>query len=249
MSKPGSKSKFCDMILRFRDWAEALLFPEGVTCLSCGCAPQKELENGLCESCVAALNALAEKQSRSEEHDSRCIPDELIYVHAAFMYQDPAKKLIRMLKYDHIQSAALPLIEAMTLLPSGEETVIVPVPTTAKREKERGFNQSVLLARGIGKKLGMRVDHVLVRDGEQQEQAMLSGTKRLKNLTGCMRAVHRMDGEKVLLVDDVYTSGATAKEAARALLAAGAESVAVFAAARSIPEEEKPEFLRIDEMI
>ena len=249
MSKLRSKCRFKGMILRFRDWAEALLFPEGVTCLSCGCAPQMALENGLCESCITELNALAEKQSRSEEHDPRIIPHELAYVHAAFMYQDPAKKLIRMLKYDRIQSAALPLIDAMMLLPSGEETIIVPVPTTAKREKERGFNQSMLLAQGIGKKLGMRVENVLVRDGEQQAQAMLSGQKRLKNLSGCMHAVHRMDGEKVLLVDDVYTSGATAKEAARALLEAGAESVAVFAAARSIPEDEKPEFLRIDEMI
>ena len=244
MNRRIMKCKWKDTALRFRNWAEALLFPQGVTCLACGCAPQTELHHGLCESCVAALDALFEKQRRIEQSDPRSIPAELVYVHSAFPYQEPARTLIRMLKYQRVRSAAQPLIEAMAQLPSGEETVIVPVPTTAKRQKERGFNQSTLLAHGIGKMLGMQVLDTLVRDGEQRAQAKLSGEERLNNLTGCMRALQRMDGMKVLLVDDVYTSGATAKEAARALLDAGASSVAVFTAARSIPEEEKPEFLR-----
>ena len=90
----------------------------------------------------------------------------------------------------------------------------------------------------------MDVADILVRDGEQEAQARLSGEKRLHNLKGCMRAVRRVDGKRILLVDDVYTTGATAQEAARALYAAGAKSVAMFAAARANGQEDKPEFLQ-----
>ena len=239
----GKHSRWIKAIARGIAWAEGMLFPEGVTCLSCGRAPEREMKSGLCEACARALDALALRQEEIEAQDTRPIHDELAYVHAAFTYQDPAKKLIRMVKYQRIRSAAEPLIQAMALLPSGEEELIVPVPTTKKRLRERGFNQSLLLAQGIGRMLGMEAEDVLERVGEQQEQAGLSREKRLENLHGCMRAKHRLDGKRILLVDDVYTTGATAKEAARALLEAGAASVGVFAAARPLPEEEEPEFL------
>lgn len=229
-----------DTILRFKAWAEALLFPEGVLCLSCGCAPEGELESGLCEACAKALDA---QRIRQESHPGDC-PKELAFVHAAFPYEDPARRLIRMLKYDRVKSAAQPLIAAMAMLPSGEEVLIVPVPTTAKRLRERGFNQSLLLARGIGEALGMPVEDLLERIGEQKAQAALSGKERLQNLVGCMRAKRPLHGEKILLVDDVYTTGTTAKEAARALHAAGAGSVGVFAAARAVAKDEQPEFFQ-----
>lgn len=233
-----------ESVLRLRALAESLLFPEGIACLACGRALEEGRENGLCRGCAAALDALEEKQQRLEAADSRALPSELVYVHAAFTYEDPARRLIRMLKYDRVKCAAQPLIEAMATLPSGEEELIVPVPTTAKRLRERGFNQSYLLAQGIGKILGMETEDVLERSGEQQAQSKLSGKERLNNLNGCMHAKRRLDGMRILLVDDVYTTGATAKEAARALLEAGALSVGMFAAARALPEEEQPPFLR-----
>lgn len=244
MSKGKGLAAIKARALRFRAWAEALLFPEGVICLACSRAPKEALCHGLCEACASALEALAEKQERIELKRPEEKGQTLVYVHAAFPYQDPARKLIRMLKYEHVRSAAEPFIAAMAALPSGEEEVLVPIPTTAKRLKERGFNQSNLLAQGIGKVLGMEVADILVRDGEQEAQARLSGEKRLNNLKGCMRAMRRVDGKRILLVDDVYTTGATAQEAARALYAAGAKSVAMFAAARANGHEDQPEFLQ-----
>jgi len=241
MKESGVKCAAAGMIRSLSDALLDLLFPEGVTCLCCGRAPSRDLEAGLCEACRMALDALRKRQDAG---GLRECPPELAFVHAAFPYEEPAKDLIRMLKYERVRSAALPLIDAMALLPSGEEVVIVPVPTTKKRLKKRGFNQSMLLAQGIGRRLGMEVLDALCRNGEQKAQATLSGKERLQNLEGCMRAKTRLDGKKVLLVDDVYTTGATAREAARALRQAGAVSVGVFAAARAVEGTDLPEFLQ-----
>lgn len=234
------KEKAAGILRRAKRWAEDLLFPEA-TCICCACAPREALRGGLCEGCLRALEA--QRMEQEAQPQGEC-PQELAFVHAAFAYEDPARRLIRALKYERVIDAAQPLIDAMTLLPSGEEELIVPVPTTKRRLKERGFNQALLLARGIGVRLGMQVVDALVRDGEQKAQAGLSGKARLHNLHGCMRAVCRLDGRKILLIDDVYTTGATAKEAARALYEAGAASVGVFVAARACGGEETPQFLR-----
>ena len=221
-----------------------LLFPRGVTCLCCDCAPQVELEDGLCEACASALEELHARQSAFEAKGAYRTLEELSFVCAAFPYEGAAKELIRQLKFERIRRAADPLIPVMALLPSGEEELIVPVPTTKKRLRDRGFNQSLLLAQGVGLALGMPVEDVLERMGEQEAQATLPVGVRLENLHGCMRAKRRLEGMRILLVDDVYTTGATAREAARALCEAGAKSVGVFAAARALPEEERPEFLQ-----
>lgn len=227
-------------LLRF---AQALLFPEGIGCLVCGRAPERDAEDGLCDSCRKALDQLACRQEALELSGAYENEPCFSFVHAAFPYEDPARRLVRMLKYDRIRAAAKPLARAMAALPSGEEVLIVPVPTTKKRLQERGFNQAHLLAQEIGGILGMESADLLERVGEQRAQSGLSGRARLENLTGCMRARTRVDGKRILLVDDVYTTGATAKEAARALFDAGAVSVGVFAAARALPMEDRPPFL------
>ena len=135
----------------------------------------------------------------------------------------------------------MPLWHAMLTLPSGDEEVLVPVPTTKKRLKERGFNQAALLAHALGEELGMPVADVLERVGEQEAQASLPVDKRKDNLCGCMRCTCPMDGKRVILVDDVYTTGATVSEAARALVQAGAVRVGVFAAARALEDGGRPD--------
>jgi len=219
-----------------------LLFPEGVTCLCCQRAPREKMVDGLCEACSEALDALAAQQE-ARSMDPCDLPENIAFVHAAFVYRDQARTLIRTLKYKRIRSAAVPLWRAMLLLPSGEEDVLVPVPTTKKRLKARGFNQAALLAHALGEELGMPVEDVLERIGEQEAQASLPLSKRRENLRGCMRCTCRMDGRRVILVDDVYTTGATAGEAARALKNAGAQYVGVFAAARALEDAARPEFL------
>ncbi|MBR5301630.1 MAG: ComF family protein [Clostridia bacterium] len=214
-------------------WMDELLFPENVLCLCCDHALGEEDELGVCPDCRRELARLAAGQEAQEAAQNLPCPAGVDYVHAAFIYEGAARQLIHRLKYDGIRQAALPLAQRMSYLPSGEEEIIVPVPTDPVRERRRGFNQSALLAEHIAKELGMQMETAVVRIRASRPQTGLSARERRENLAGCMAAGDVVRGRRVLLVDDVVTTGATAGEAARALLAAGAKSVGMFAAARA----------------
>ncbi|MBP3656152.1 MAG: ComF family protein [Clostridia bacterium] len=221
-----------------------LLFPTDVQCLCCGAALSRD-ELMLCCGCVLALDRQENMQRMAEASAPREPAQGLDYVCTAYPYEGQAKRLIRRLKFGCVREAAVPLAHAMAGLPAGSEEMIVPVPTTRRRLRKRGFNQSALIAGEMGRILGMQVCEVLSREDDRAAQSTLPGVMRQKNLQGCMRADARVMGRRVLLVDDVYTTGATAREAARALREAGAVSVGMLAAAR--PAQGKggmPIFLR-----
>ena len=137
------------------------------------------------------------------------------------------------LKFERQRPAAVPLARAMAALPAGEEELLVPVPTTRRRLRERGFNQAQVLCSLLAGTWGMPMEEALVREDDRTAQSTLGGQSRRANLTGCMRALTSVSGRRVLLVDDVYTTGSTVAEAARALMEAGAASVGVIVAART----------------
>jgi ComF family protein len=237
-------SRIWETLEQLAAWMDELLFPSDVACLCCGCAlgPQR---SRICRSCQEALDALEERQRAMDAAQIRPLPEGLDDVFAAYPYTGAAKRLIRVLKFDCVREAALPLAQAMACLPTGEEEMIVPIPTTRRRLRRRGFNQSELLAREIGRIWGMEVSTALTRHDDRAAQTSLPAFLRLRNLRGCMQADLAVRGKRILLVDDVYTTGATAREAARALRLAGAVSVGMLAAARAqAGKRDDPAFLR-----
>ena len=120
--------------------------------------------------------------------------------------------------------------------PIGGE-VLVPVPIHAKRLKERGYNQSALLARELSKLSSLTlVDDSLIRVRHTRPQARTpSGAERFDNVDGAFKCLnHRLERRKVVLVDDVSTSGSTLDACAQATKAAGATSVWGLTLAREI---------------
>jgi ComF family protein len=127
------------------------------------------------------------------------------------------------------------LVEAMAGLPAPGPDVVVPVPLHPRRERERGFNQSLLLAQRVGRALRcpVRAD-LLVRTMHTPPQTELSGDARRSNVRKAFatRQTGPLVGRQVILVDDVFTTGSTAEACARCLKRAGASSVVVLTVAR-----------------
>ena len=230
------KQKIQKLIGALLRWLDDLLFPENVLCLCCDRALGEDAKDGICPACINALRRLNHEQEEREKMVSRKLPEGIDYVHAAYPYEGPVRQLVHRLKYDGIRSAHIPLARPMVFLPSGEEEIIVPVPTDPARLRRRGYNQAELLARHVGKELGMEVVLALYRREKRRPQTGLNAQERKKNLLGCMEATDAVNGRRVLLIDDVYTTGSTAQEAARALKKAGALSVGMFAASASKDE-------------
>lgn len=210
------------------DW----LFPEDVRCLCCSGALGEDAQDGLCPACSEALRRLALKREDPQWQMPKKI-EGASYVHAAFPYEAQIRTLVHRLKFDCVRAAAVPLAREMVFLPAGEEEIIVPVPTDPKRQRKRGFNQAALLAEHLGREWGMEVSCALVRVSSRRPQTQMDAEQRLTNVAGCMAVALPVSGKRIVLVDDVVTTGATAQEAVRALLEGGALSVGVLAAARA----------------
>ncbi len=115
--------------------------------------------------------------------------------------------------------------------------VVVPVPLHPRRLRWRGFNQSVLLGREVGRAWGIHLDpFVLIRKTETAPQSTLNLRERQPNVRGAfaIARARSVEDRRVLVVDDVYTSGATVNECARALRRGGARDVQVLTLARTV---------------
>jgi ComF family protein len=115
--------------------------------------------------------------------------------------------------------------------------VLLPVPLHSSRLREREFNQSLLLADRLHRRLGVPLSYGnLVRLRDTQPQTELSRAARLKNLRRAFAVLHpeEVDGKRLLLVDDVFTTGTTVNECAKALRKAGAADVFVCTLARTM---------------
>jgi len=145
-----------------------------------------------------------------------------------------------MLKYRNRRYLARPLGHLMSIIGGKwihlhKIDAIVPIPLHKKRIKERGYNQSILLARAIGDYTGLPVEmDCLIRIRWTMPQVELNEKEREKNVKGAfdVKDPERLLGKKVLIVDDVITTGATINEATKTLNASGIEGVFVFTLGR-----------------
>lgn len=150
-------------------------------------------------------------------------------------YEDTLRELIHLFKYERVRTLAKPLgALAVRAIPTEHEfDVIVPMPLHWKKRWSRGYNQSELLAKEIAKRWGVPVVRAVRRVKDTPPQAGLSNSKRRLNVRGAFAIARDVKGLRVLLVDDVLTTGATASACANVLKRAGAKRVAVAAVART----------------
>lgn len=144
--------------------------------------------------------------------------------------QKGIQELVHALKYENIHSAASWMGRCMAaawrLNGCAIPDLIIPIPLHRSRLRERGYNQAALLARSLCSKLDVALsDDVLIRSRKTPSQTDLSLEERKENILGCFALAKPLAGLNILLVDDVFTTGATLCEAARILKKGGAQSI------------------------
>jgi len=154
----------------------------------------------------------------------------------------PADDLVHALKYEGWRELAGPMGDAVARLVPTEaraagRTLVVPVPTTAERLRNRGYNQAALIAARVSEVSALPLVPALGRVGSRGSQTALTPEARRANVRGAFAPAPDapdLGGARVLLVDDVLTTGATASEAATTLARMGAVDVTLLAYARAL---------------
>ena len=223
-------------------WLRRALLPG--SCLLCGVDSGDSL---LCADCTGDLPKPPESRcplcADQTIHGERCgaclkDPPDFDRVITPFRYDFPVDRIIHALKYGHqLAVAKWGADHIAPILSDSGQTYdrLFPLPLHVDRLRERGFNQSAEIARNLQNSIKFRVDRSsLRRTRHTPSQADLPHKERQRNVRGAFECVTDLTGQRVLLVDDVLTTGATANECARVLKLHGASSVTVAVLARAL---------------
>lgn len=190
----------------------------------------------LCPACREKLPTASPPRCRrcwrlsADDVCSDCVASPLDGARAPFVLAGGARTLVHQLKYRSLHALAEPMGELLATdltehpLPID---LLVPVPLHPRRRRQRGFNQSELLVRVVAGRLGIELNvRSLRRQRNTRPQVQADDRRRREeNVRGAFRCGDGVAGRQVLLIDDVLTTGATLRECAAALKAAGAASV------------------------
>jgi ComF family protein len=217
-----------------------VLFPP--RCVACG-------KQGafLCPDCREAMPRalpprcpLCWQPERRGEECGRCARTRPAFAGARslYLFQGPVREAVHALKYNHLSALARSMGELMAAYLKTEELpvdLVVPVPLFGRRQRLRGYNQSALLARELARLDGLPLaERGLSRRRDTPPQARsVDAEARRRNVAGAFAADgRRVEGRRVLLIDDVMTTGATLDACAQALRQAGAAAVWALTFAR-----------------
>jgi ComF family protein len=229
-----------------------ILFP--LSCLGCATGLQGRQEIAYCITCLQDVRLLREPfcttcgkpfdGAAGENHlCSYCLKNAWHFkkARAVVRYQPPVTEAIKMFKYQG-KMHGLVTFAALTRQyfrhqPHQLPDLIIPVPLHVKRLRQRGFNQALILCKKLFPHYKNNIaPHVLERHIGTQPQTGLNGAERCRNVKNAfmVRRPEKVKNKRILLVDDVFTTGATVNECARILLRSQASEVNVFTFARAI---------------
>lgn len=230
--------------LKFKHLFKKQLFPQ--PCLLC--ANTNGGEFGLCAGCEIDLPRQENNHcpqcglhSYNKQLCGACIasPPDFDTTHAAFIYQYPVSQLLQQYKYN--QQLALAETFAHTLMqrinPQQLPDLIIPMPLHPQRLQERGFNQSLEIARIIAKPFNLAIDYQSCQRVKlSPPQASLPLKERVRNMKGAFDCSRDLSGLSIALVDDVMTTGASLNALAKAVKTKGAAHVECWVIARTLPK-------------
>jgi len=234
-------------------WRTVLDFFLPAKCPLCGLWSDSSAPDRPCPTCLAQVNFFSSPRcfrcgigfpspSDVDHLCSECLTQERHFsrARAVCVYEGAIMEAISRLKYGGLTRLAKPLGNLLAEyqdpdFPLSENDLLIPVPLHPRRLRERGFNQSLLLARQVSRRRSIPLNFTALRRARQtQPQTQLSGAERRKNVRGAFEVGKReaVEGKRILLIDDVFTTGATVQECASVLREARAGEVHVLTLAR-----------------
>ena len=247
-NKKSTVTGICDIFFGFLD----VLYPRH--CFACDKSLHEEKNTYICESCLEIIETTETKRCSkcglklgpgitcSSKGCPECKTTNLRFEKSFFISDntEPVRTLIHQFKYKKHLCLATPLgsllIDLLHQKAIGEIDVVVPVPLHWKKKRERGFNQSELMAKKICKRFTIPISiNNLHRARNTLSQTQLSRIQRQKNVKGAFKVKNpeKFYQKNILLVDDILTTGMTASECAKSLENAGTNKVFLIALARS----------------
>jgi competence protein ComFC len=223
-----------------------LFFPP--VCLACSERIER-VKDVLCSSCRELLSPITENYCDKcgapmiDFTCPYCAERDFVFdiARAAFIYRNPVQELIHIFKYDAFLAPADFLSQALLEIPDAQKIAhnfdcITSVPLHPVRYRERGYNQSELIARKLAIKWNLPYIEPVKRHLPTESQTTLNIEERINNLKNAFSLKKNINiaGKRVILVDDVFTTGTTVNEVSRILKKGGASKVAVLTAARAI---------------
>lgn len=209
-----------------------LIYPK--TCGICG----KINQNSLCKKCEIDLKKQSENQivKDGEEIENKYF-NELMYI---FKYEGQIRKLILDYKFNEKSYIYLTFVNFLLKNQKIFENTknydtIIPVPISSKRQKERGYNQSLLIAKEISNQTKLKlVNNCLMKTKNIIEQSKLNKEDRIKNIQGVYELKNKqlIENKKILLIDDIYTTGSTVNECSKILRQGNPNKIGVLVLAR-----------------
>jgi ComF family protein len=239
----------------FYDAALALLYPQA--CAVCGASVESQAdgaacarcwtetrifscEDVICWKCGALSTGRVSEEKKEEVRCRRCEGESFTAARAVGAYEGALRASVLALKREPFVAERLArlLYEAALEPPLFDATLIIPVPLHRTRERERGFNQAAELGRALSNLARLPLDELSLTRSlhTERHRALMDERARRESVEDAFHVARTrlVEGESILLVDDVFTTGATVSACASALLSAGAKSVYVLTAARPL---------------
>lgn len=205
-----------------------ILFPKNLVCSVCGKMLDGNNKHSLCLNCESQLkkvdNSISDKDKYSfDEINSVC------------RYEGLAREMVHRLKYNDRREIAISMASLISEITGYKDfDFVAAVPSYKKKKSKRGYNQAELIARELSDILGIPFIDKIERIRDTKPQVLFDSASRWYNVKDAFKCTSRFDGKRVILVDDVITTGATVHFCAKELKDSGASYVMAASFAKSI---------------
>lgn len=205
----------------------SFIFPDAKQCYLCG----DSLERA--DICAACLH----KGQKAQKHIAHIKPEYITELHALTIYTEQVRRRLHALKFNNKPAFARSFAQAVDckLILAARYDLVTAVPMHRQRYIQRGYNQAELLAKEIAALQRLPCRQLLKRDQATKPQHTLGKQARRTNVAGAFSIIGNVEGLKVLVVDDILTTGSTLGAVARCLVNAGASQVDALVVAVSLP--------------